>query len=118
MSYGGSTREADIPSIDLANFVLARARDLGDKPALIDGPSGRTLSYAELHRLVRSLASGLAAHGFAPGDTFCICLPNVPEYAVAFHGVLTAGGRCTTANPLYTTRELARQLVETDARML
>jgi hypothetical protein len=31
MSYGGSTREADIPSIDLANLVLARARDLGDK---------------------------------------------------------------------------------------
>jgi hypothetical protein len=50
MSYGGSTREADIPSIDLANFVLARARDLGDKPALIDGPSGRTVSYAELDR--------------------------------------------------------------------
>lgn len=118
MSYGGSTREADIPSIDLANFVLARARDLGDKPALIDGPSGRTVSYAELDRLVRSLAAGLAAHGFVPGDTFCICLPNVPEYAVAFHGVLAAGGRCTTANPLYTTRELARQLVETDARML
>jgi acyl-CoA synthetase (AMP-forming)/AMP-acid ligase II len=31
---------------------------------------------------------------------------------------LAAGGRCTTANPLYTARELARQLIETDARML
>ncbi len=100
MIYGEGTREADIPAADLASFVLARAKGLGDKPALIDGPSGRTLSYAELDRLVRSLAAGLAAHGFAPGDTFCICLPNVPEYAVAFHGVLAAGGRCTTANPL------------------
>ena len=118
MIYGEGTRSADIPDIDLASFVLARAKGLGDKPALIDGASGRALSYAELDRLVRSFAAGLAAHGFARGDTFCICLPNVPDYAVAFHGVLRAGGRCTTANPLYTVRELAHQLVETGARML
>ncbi|MDQ3826353.1 MAG: AMP-binding protein [Actinomycetota bacterium] len=114
----GSACEADIPTIDLPGFVLAHAKSRGDKPALIDGRSGRALSYAELDLLVRSLAAGLAAHGFAQGDTFCICLPNVPEYAVAFHGVLAAGGRCTTANPLYTPRELARQLAETDAQML
>jgi acyl-CoA synthetase (AMP-forming)/AMP-acid ligase II len=118
MVYGEGTRSADIPDIDLESFVLARAKGLGDKPALIDGPSGRAVSYAELDYRVRSFAAGLAAHGFARGDTFCICLPNVPEYAVAFHGVLAAGGRCTTANPLYTPHELARQLVETDARML
>lgn len=98
--------------------MLGRAKELGVKPALIDGASGRVVTYAELERSVRSLAAGLAAHGFAKGDTFCICLPNVPEFAVAFHGVLAAGGRCTTANPLYTARELQHQLTDTDARML
>jgi long-subunit acyl-CoA synthetase (AMP-forming) len=72
---------------------------------LIDGASGRTLSYAELNRLVRSLAAGLAAHGFALGDSFCICSPNVAEYAVAF--VPAVGGRCTTANRFITHANLA-----------
>jgi acyl-CoA synthetase (AMP-forming)/AMP-acid ligase II len=107
-----------VPNVDLASFTLRRASQLGDSPALIDGGSGRGLSYAELERAVRSLASGLAERGFARGDTFCVCVPNVPEFAVAFHGVIAAGGRCTTANPLYTARELSHQLADTDARML
>jgi acyl-CoA synthetase (AMP-forming)/AMP-acid ligase II len=114
-------READmpdIPDIDLASFTLHRAEQLGDKPALIDGASGRALSYAELLRAVRGFAAGLAARGFGKGDTFCICLPNVPEFAVAFHGVVAAGGRCTTANPTYTARELGHQLADANARML
>ena len=36
--------------------------------------------------------------------------PNLPEYAVAFHAVATAGGVNTTANPLLTVEELAAQL--------
>ena len=45
-------------------------------------------------------------------------MPNVPEYAVAFHGAASAGGRCTTVNPLYTANELAHQLEDSGARML
>jgi len=109
---------AEIPDLDLASFTLARATELGGKPALIDGPSGRALSYADLERSVRSLAAGLAARGFAHGDTFAIFMPNVPEYAVAFHGAVAAGGRCTTANPRYTARELGRQLADSWAKLL
>jgi acyl-CoA synthetase (AMP-forming)/AMP-acid ligase II len=111
-------REPDIPEIDLASFTLRHGKQLGDKPALIDGASGRALSYAELVRAVHCFAAGLAARGFGKGDTFCICMPNVPEFAVAFHGVLAAGGRCTTANPMYTARELGHQLADTNARIL
>jgi acyl-CoA synthetase (AMP-forming)/AMP-acid ligase II len=111
-------RETDIPDTDLATFILRRAEQLGDKPALIDGASGRALSYAELVRAVRGFAAGLAARGFGKGDTFCICMPNVPEFAVAFHGVVAAGGRCTTASPMYTARELGHQLADTTASRL
>jgi acyl-CoA synthetase (AMP-forming)/AMP-acid ligase II len=116
--YSGGQLVAGIPDIDLASFTLARAKELGGKPALIDGPSGRALSYAELERSVRGLAAGLAARGFAKGDTFAIFMPNVPEYAVAFHGAVAAGGRCTTANPRYTARELGRQLADSRAKLL
>jgi acyl-CoA synthetase (AMP-forming)/AMP-acid ligase II len=118
MIYSGGPLEGDIPDLDLASFTLHRAKELGDKPALIDGPSGRALSYADLERSVRSLAAGLSARGFARGDTFAIFMPNVPEYAVAFHGTVAAGGRCTTANPRHTARELGRQLADSRAKLL
>jgi len=116
--YSGGPLTADIPDLDLASFTLHRAKELGDKPALIDGPSGRAVSYADLERSVRSLAAGLSARGFSKGDTFAIFMPNVPEYAVAFHGVVAAGGRCTTANPRYTARELGLQLADSRANLL
>ncbi len=118
MIYSGGPLRADIPDMDLAGFTLAKARERGDKPALIDGPSGRTLSYTALERSVRSFAAGLAARGFQKGETFAIYMPNVPEYPVAFYGTLAAGGRCTTVNPLYTARELGFQLADSGARML
>jgi acyl-CoA synthetase (AMP-forming)/AMP-acid ligase II len=67
---------------------------------------------------VRSFAAGIAARGFAKGDTFATYMHNAPEYAIAFHGVVAAGGRCTTANPLYTARELGHQLADCGATML
>ena len=41
--------------------------------------------------------------------------PNLPEYAVAVHGVGRLGGVVTTANPLYTADELAYQLNDAEA---
>ena len=108
----------EFPDQDVTSFVLERAAELGDKPALIDGPTGRTVTYAELDQATRALAAGLAARGFGPGDALAIYMPNLPEYAVAFHGVARAGGRATTANPLYTARELEHQLRDSEAKIL
>lgn len=89
-----------------------------DRPALIDGPSGRALTYGGLGAAIRQTAAGLAKRGFGKGDVFAIYSPNVPEYAAAFFGVALAGGVSTTINPLYTPSELARQLEDSGARFL
>ena len=107
----------EVPETDIASFVLEGAGD-GDRPCLIDGPSGRSYTAAELGRSVRALAAGLAARGISKGDAVCLYMPNLPEYAVCFHGVCAAGAVNTTANPLYTARELAHQLRDSDARIL
>jgi acyl-CoA synthetase (AMP-forming)/AMP-acid ligase II len=41
------------------------------------------------------------ASGFGKGDVLALMAPNVPEYAVVFHGVAMAGGIVTTINPTY-----------------
>jgi acyl-CoA synthetase (AMP-forming)/AMP-acid ligase II len=107
-----------IPDVPLHEFVLADAMRRADQTALIDGPSGRTLTYGQLAGGVRRVAAGLAARGFGKGDVFAIYSPNVPEYALAFYGVSAAGGINTTISPLYTTDELTRQLDDAGARFL
>jgi acyl-CoA synthetase (AMP-forming)/AMP-acid ligase II len=110
--------DVTVPDRPLHEFVLADAMQRAGQAALIDGPSGRTLTYGQLAAGVRRVAAGLAARGFAKGDVFAIYCPNVPEYALAFYGVSAAGGINTTINPLYTVEELVRQLTGARARFL
>jgi acyl-CoA synthetase (AMP-forming)/AMP-acid ligase II len=110
--------DVTIPDVPLTPFVLELAGKLSDKPALIDGPSGRTLTYGQLADAIRSAAAGLASRGFGKGQVTAIYSPNLPEYAVAFHAVATVGGVNTTVNPLYTADELARQLEDCRATCL
>ena len=79
--------DIEIPEAPLTRFVLERAEELGDKPALVDGPTGRTISYSAFAGAVRRVAAGLARRGFEQGDVFAIYSPNLPEYAVAVHAV-------------------------------
>jgi len=110
--------EALIPDVALSTLVLRHAIDLADKPALIDGPTGRVLTYADLDGGARSLASGLAARGFGPGSVLALMAPNIPEYAIVFHGVALAGGTITTINPTYTEHEVHHQLQDAGATIL
>ncbi len=110
--------DVEIPEVALTNFVLRHAERLAGEPALIDGPSGRTLTYGEFAGAVKSLAGGLKARGFGKGDVLAIMAPNVPEYAVAFHGVAYAGGVVTTVNPTYTAGEVKHQLNDSGAKLL
>jgi acyl-CoA synthetase (AMP-forming)/AMP-acid ligase II len=110
--------ELELPRVALTPFVLSGARARGDKPALIDAVSGRTITYGQLFESVQRVAAGLSARGFRKGDVFAIYSPNTPEYAVAFHAVSLIGGTLTTLNPLYTADEAAHQLRDAGARYL
>jgi acyl-CoA synthetase (AMP-forming)/AMP-acid ligase II len=118
VAFSSPRPDVAIPDVPLTPFVLEGAEERGDKPALVDGPTGRTISYAQLAQSVRMTGAGLAGRGFGKGDVFALFCPNVPEYAVAFHAVASVGGINTTVNPLYTAQELATQLQDAGARFL
>ena len=110
--------DVEVPEIALTPFVLQRALELGDRPALIDGFTGEELTFAQVYDQVHRLAGGLQARGFEKGDVLAIFAPNMPAYAVAFHGTTLAGGTVTTINPVYNTTELEHQLADADAKCL
>jgi len=118
MIYTSPHPDVDIPDDALPAYVMDGFGDRADQPALIDGASGRSLTYGELAQAITQCAAGLHARGLRAGDVFAIYSPNVPEYAVAFYGVAMAGGVNTTLNPLYTADEAAHQLQDAGAKYL
>jgi acyl-CoA synthetase (AMP-forming)/AMP-acid ligase II len=110
--------DVEVGGATVPALVLRHAARLGDKPALVDAASGRTLGYRQLAGGIERVAAGLAARGFGKGDTLALYSPNLPEYALAAYGAMAAGGVVSGANPLLTTEELAGQLADAGARLL
>ncbi len=118
MIFKSPYADVTIPDVSLPRLVLDRLNRYGDKPALIDGLTDRVITYRQLSAAIQRVAAGLRQRGLRPGDVFAIYSPNLPEYVVAFHAVLLAGGVVTTLNPLYTVQEVVDQLSDCHARYL
>jgi acyl-CoA synthetase (AMP-forming)/AMP-acid ligase II len=110
--------DVELAEVTVPEFVLGQARARGDRPALIDSASGRTLSYRELADVVDRAAAGLAGAGVAKGDVLALCTPNCPEFAIAYYAAAALGAVITTLNPLATGRDMAHQLEHAGARWL
>jgi long-chain acyl-CoA synthetase len=96
---------------DLFAPSFERYRDL---PAFVN--LGATLTYGEVERLSRAFAAFLAQElGLSRGDRVAIMLPNLLQYPVVLFGALRAGLAVVNVNPLYTARELGRQLADSGA---
>lgn len=88
------------------------------RTALIQGETGRAVTYGALRRQVDLFAGALAARGIGPGSVVALQAPNLPEFVTAFHGILRSGATATTVNSLYTASEVARQLQAAGATMM
>ena len=118
MIFRGPYPDVTIPEVTLTDFIFKPTSQLKHKTALIDGPSGRKLTYAEFEDAVRRVAASLSQRGFRKGDVFGIFSTNCLEYAIIFHAVAMLGGINTTVNPLYTADEAAFQLKNAGAKLL
>jgi long-chain acyl-CoA synthetase len=103
-------------SANLAHNLLDSARHHPDRVALRFG--GSTLTYEQLNGLVARVAAVLRARGVGPGDRVGVMLPNVPEFALAYYGVLRAGAVVVPMNVLLKEREVGFYLSDSGAKLL
>jgi acyl-CoA synthetase (AMP-forming)/AMP-acid ligase II len=99
---------ASIPDVPLTLFFRERVAGLKDRVALIDGPTGRSYTFAQVLELSARAANSLRARGVQKGDRVCFITPNVPEAAPAFHGTVATGAIAMMLNPLSTPAELKK----------
>ncbi|XXG79508.1 hypothetical protein AAC387_Pa09g0558 [Persea americana] len=109
------------PNLDLAKFIFSHFphpdRAL-TQIALIDSATDQQLTYAQLHRSVRSLAAGLHhGLGVGKGDVVLLLSHNSLLYPVICLAVLSVGAVLTTANPLNTEGEIVKQVRDSGAKL-
>nr|CAB3494121.1 unnamed protein product [Digitaria exilis] len=107
------------PELSLVDLVLRRAAACPDAPALVDAATGRVLTFGDLRSDVLSAAAALSSRaGVRRGDAVLILAPNCVLYPVCFLAVAALGAVPTTANPLYTEREIAKQATDARAKLV
>jgi long-chain acyl-CoA synthetase len=103
-------------SLNLAVILRESALKNPGKTALI--LDSFRMSYGELDVATDTVAASLAARGVSRGQSVGLMLPNVPEFVIAYFGLLKAGAVVVPMNPLLKAPEVAHYLGDSDARTL
>jgi len=96
--------------------LRAAAEAYAARPAIVEGPA--TVTFAELHDLVRDTARGYLAHGLRAGGRVCVWGPNSVAWVVAALAAHYAGGTLVPINSRYTAHEAAEIVDRTGAQLV
>ena len=102
--------------LNLGSILQASAHARPDHVAIRLGE--QSLRYCELDRAARGVATGLRARGLAPGDRVCLLVPNLPDFTIAYFGILYAGCTVVPLNVLCAAPEVAYFLQDSESRLL
>jgi long-chain acyl-CoA synthetase len=102
--------------MNVANLMVDTAERSGERPALRLGDV--VVTYAALDDASTRVAGLLREQGVGPGDRVGVMLPNTPQFAALYYGVLRAGAVVVPMNVLLKTREVAFYLSNSEASLL
>ncbi|RJX32557.1 MAG: long-chain fatty acid--CoA ligase [Desulfarculus sp.] len=102
--------------MNLVSFLKERADKFGDK-VFLDGPEGR-LSYRAFDQASDRLAQGLQQLGVQPGQRVAMLHPNSQQTFLAYYAIIKTGAATVPINSVYTPREIAYILNNSQASLL
>jgi fatty-acyl-CoA synthase len=118
LSYVSGPSAAPLLGETLAQSLDQAARAHGERTALVDRPSGRRWTYAELVRDADAVAAGLLDRGIGTGDRVGLWAQNVPEWTLVQYACARLGVILVNINPAYRSHELAYVLGQSGCRLL
>ncbi|MFH1136449.1 MAG: AMP-binding protein, partial [Pseudomonadota bacterium] len=99
--------------LPLPRALIRTAQKYPDVTALI--LMGGKTNYRELNQLVDRFAASLKRLGIKKGDKVALVLPNIPQIVIGVYAAWKIGAVVVMNNPLYTERELAHQLNDSES---
>ena len=118
LSYSAGPTDVALLDETIGANLERTASRYPDNEALVDVPTGRRWTYAELDNEIDSLASALMSIGIEKGDRVGIWAPNCPEWTMLQYATAKIGAILVTINPAYRTHELAYVLRHSAVRLL
>jgi long-chain acyl-CoA synthetase len=100
----GVPHTLEYPKAPLFYFLEEAAKKYPDRACTIF--KGAVISYKEMNALTDHVAAALVDLGVKKGDRVGIFMPNVPQFVIAFFGILKAGGVVVAVNPTYPPDEV------------
>jgi len=101
------------PLFDLVSSTAAR-----DPGKVCIRFQGASLTYGQVDDLSSRFAAALVSLGLKKGGRVAIFMPNMPQFVLAYFGILKAGGVVVPCSPLYKAKELEFQLKDSGSSIL
>ncbi|MBN2538421.1 MAG: AMP-binding protein [Deltaproteobacteria bacterium] len=109
----GVSRTLRYPEVPIFQIIRSSARKWPNRNALIF--AGMEMTFAELDQLSDRFATALCDLGVTKGDRIALHLPNSPQFAIAYYGLLKAGAVFVPVSLLLAEREITFQLNDSGA---
>jgi long-chain acyl-CoA synthetase len=109
-------KNLEYPKVPLHAILEKTAKKHPEKAAI--AYFEEEITYRELDSLSNQFAGALNALGVKKGDKVAAFLPNIPQFVIAYFGVLKAGAVLTAISPLHKEREVEYQLTDSEAEAI
>lgn len=112
----GVPRSIEYPEASLSDLLKSKAEKYPSRTAIVyfDKP----MTYRELDLASDRFATALSDLGVKKGDKVALFLANMPQFVIAYYGVLKIGAIETAISPLYKEREVEHQLSDSEAETI
>lgn len=112
----GVPRSIEYSEASLSDLLKTKAEKYPSKTAIVyfDKP----MTYRELDSASDRFATALSDLGVKKGDKVALFLANMPQFVIAYYGVLKIGAIETAISPLYKEREVEHQLSDSEAETI
>ena len=112
----GVPESIDYPEMTIEQILAQAARQSPD--AVLTVFKGARLTYKQVDQLVDRMAAAFQRLGVKQGDRVALHMPNCPQYVIAYHGILRAGGVAVPCNPVYVAREMEHQINDSGSEIV
>lgn len=104
------------PTVALPRLLEATARRYARTPA-VDYYGGR-IDWRTIDRQANRFANGLLALRIKPGEVVMLALPNIPNWIIAYYGILKMGGIAALSHANVDKEILFDRIADTKSVML
>lgn len=101
-------------TLNLASIVTHHARLAPQMEAIVFNDTRMT--YGQLDAMSNKVANALVEMGIGYGDKVALNCPNLPYFPIVYYGIMKAGAAVVPICVLFTPREIAYQLKDSDAK--